>query len=445
MSSGDSHLAWLYEQLPTLVSQGVLDEAAAKRLREHFGEARSTERRSLWAFVLFGILGAVLIGSGLILLIGHNWETMSHATRAVVAFLPLLGALGLGVWMILTDHLSTAWRESVGTLQALAFAACLGLVSQTYHLGGNFGTFCLVCALMTLPIAYVFRSTLPAIAYGLGISLWLFNHSWWHARHDSDRVLFWLLLCALLPLWWLENRRAITGIRTVLIGWTISISGSVAWIHMFGFHKDQAWNVALSGWFAFLYLAGVLFERGSGLPFWRRPLQSAGFMGSINMAIILGFAVNHAPSDIGSRSWAQFTKLLAEHPLAWLAFYGWAVVALALWGWRWRRPKAEPLVLGAPPLLAFLQLNDGAVFQLASLAFSGLVFAAALLIMARGIREQRLSVVNAGMVSLAALIMARFFDADLSMVARALIFITLGLGFLITNILLMRRKHQASS
>lgn len=59
-------------------------------------QARSTH----WAMVLFGILGAVLIGGGIILLLAHNWEQLGRPARVAVAFAPLVlsQALALPAW-----------------------------------------------------------------------------------------------------------------------------------------------------------------------------------------------------------------------------------------------------------------------------------------------------------------------------------------------------------
>ena len=57
-----------------------------------------------------------------------------------------------------------------------------------------------------------------------------------------------------------------------------------------------------------------------------------------------------------------------------------------------------------------------------------------------GLRSERLSIVNIGMGILALLIITRFFDSELSFVARGLAFIAVGCAFLITNIVLTRRK-----
>jgi len=52
-------------------------------------------------------------------------------------------------------------------------------------------------------------------------------------------------------------------------------------------------------------------------------------------------------------------------------------------------------------------------------------------------------VVNTGMLMLAILIIARFFDSEISFVIKGLVFIAVGIGFLVTNIVLVRQKRGA--
>ena len=47
---------------------------------------------------------------------------------------------------------------------------------------------------------------------------------------------------------------------------------------------------------------------------------------------------------------------------------------------------------------------------------------------------------NVGLLVMAALILARFFDSDLNFLLRGLIFIALGIAFLMANLMMLRRK-----
>ena len=71
-------LRWLYGELPGLVEARVLDDATALRLRQHYGELQPPRSSQRVLLGLFGLLGTLLIGGGIILLLAYNWEGMSR-------------------------------------------------------------------------------------------------------------------------------------------------------------------------------------------------------------------------------------------------------------------------------------------------------------------------------------------------------------------------------
>lgn len=76
------HAKWLAAELPDLVVRNILSPEAADRLRDYYGGFDQDARRHLAANAL-AILAALLIGSGIILLLTHNWAELSRPARAV--------------------------------------------------------------------------------------------------------------------------------------------------------------------------------------------------------------------------------------------------------------------------------------------------------------------------------------------------------------------------
>ena len=74
--------------------------------------------------------------------------------------------------------------------------------------------------------------------------------------------------------------------------------------------------------------------------------------------------------------------------------------------------------------------------------FNIYLFACGLMVTINGIQSGHLGTVNAGMIILAALIGARFFDSELGFVVRGLAFILVGVGFLITNWMIIRKGNK---
>ena len=149
MSNKDKR--WLMQETPKWVQAGILSAATAERLHAYYGATGEHSGRR-WAVIIFSILGAMLIGLGVIMVLGYNWDQLSHGMRGVISFVPLAVAQGLCVWMFRTGRRGAAWREGVGTLLVLAVGASLALIAQTYNLGGTWQEFTLTWMLLSLPV-----------------------------------------------------------------------------------------------------------------------------------------------------------------------------------------------------------------------------------------------------------------------------------------------------
>ena len=70
-----SHYRWLIEQIPEWEKSGLLPSEVAGRLRAFAGEREKTETdgkgESKVAQIAMGVLGALLVGAGLLALIAH--------------------------------------------------------------------------------------------------------------------------------------------------------------------------------------------------------------------------------------------------------------------------------------------------------------------------------------------------------------------------------------
>jgi uncharacterized membrane protein len=155
-----TQIRWLYNELPKLVGAGILSADEAERLRVHYGEVAESPKGRL-ALLVFGVLGSLLVGAGVILLFAHNWEQLTRPARTVIALTPLVCGQSLALWGVWTGRRSSAWRESVATLITLAIGAAIALVGQTYHIPGDPGAFLLTWMLLALPLVYLLEASAP--------------------------------------------------------------------------------------------------------------------------------------------------------------------------------------------------------------------------------------------------------------------------------------------
>ena len=101
----------------------------------------------------------MLVGTGLIAVIGYNWDDFGRGTRLMFAFLPLLLSQGFSAWVLARGSRIPAWvRETAGLLQVLAGGAAIAIVSQIYHLGGTWQDFLFWWILVSLPVLWAMRA-----------------------------------------------------------------------------------------------------------------------------------------------------------------------------------------------------------------------------------------------------------------------------------------------
>jgi hypothetical protein len=111
--------------------------------------------------------------------------------------------------------------------------------------------------------------------------------------------------------------------------------------------------------------------------------------------------------------------------------------------WKKRESNLAPAALTPIVVIGWLiarQTGDGLV---PFLCLNFFLLALGVYTLLRGIRSGRVFEANLGMVVVAVLATARFFDTDLEFVVRGIAFIAIGIGFLVTNLVVFKRKARA--
>lgn len=427
------HLPWLYRELPVLTQAGIVDAATETRLREYYGRPELGMGRRQQLMVLLAVLGALLIGSGMVMIIAHNWDQLPVTIKLGMAFLPLLIGQGLGFYVLLTDK-GTAWREGIALFIALATAAAISLVAQTYQISGDFPRFLLTWTLLTLPLAYLLGSTVAAVFYLILLTWWTgaamdLRHGIW---------LFWPLAFAYVPfLWYQWKQKGIGSGAVVWQKWTIA---AVA-IFLPGFmSRYLGFDVRLSYLlvFAVLYLYGRLGGEEEE-NFWLQPFCHIGQVGLLVMAVI--FCHREGWHSWG-RSWVVKTdtwSVLSSHIGAWLFVILWliGIVLTCL------KKRFFLLWWGLLPLLPLLAMFGKSFDRKAGAMYGCVVlFVIGLATLVSGYRSDRWMRMNGGMLAAVIPILFRFFADDFSFIVKGMAFMVIGGAMLSVNWLFARNRTK---
>jgi len=435
----------LYGELPGLVRAGVLDEATAERIERHYGPVSETSARNLLV-PIFGVLGALLIGAGVMLLFGHNWEELGRPLRAGLSFSLLLSAQAFAGWALWRRRDSVAWCEGSGLFLGLAIGATIALIAQTYQIPGNLKSFMLTWTLLALPIPYLLRSRVGAGLYWI-LATWWLTVEVWDELLARQTGLYLLLIGLIVPFMIWLTRRHRDEARTALLLWTATACLVVAGFAVLPQVPYGLWFPVAIGFFGTLYVGGLIRHEEEGVErtaLWRRPLHIIGATGVAVMLFAGSFAdvwrhmgpardVEHGPIVVFAAG---------AIALALLAFSSWRALEL------WKTGQTHRALLALTPLL--LTGVWGLSFGSAAEGWLMLVVNAAGLIVGvaavhAGLKHGQIGTANCGLLLVVSLVLARFFDDDWSFVIRGVGFILMGIVFLAMNLWMLKRRGEVRS
>ncbi len=341
---------------------------------------------------------------------------------------------------------SRPWREATAIFDVAAVATAISLISQTYQVQGTFSDFMRTWLLLSIVIVYLLRTSLGAIAYVIGCALWLFAR-WGTASSAGNPMLFWFLLTLVIPYVAIRFRSDCDSRETTTLVITVALAA------MFGVGATAEFADANVGAIAYAGLATAIYL--CGIKFFPQPagrLHLLALLGGIAIGvvtIVLSFESNwHMTYRVASvpRTSAANLAVVVE-----LLF---PIAAVCLASLDLLRRRAEfslsaalfPIVTAIAWAITHLCEfpNDRWRSTRCSFAAGTVMNCYALLlgidILARGIRTNSIARANFGLLLIAALAICRFFDNDLSFVARGVGFIIVGVGFLVANLLLFKRR-----
>jgi len=434
----NSHQRWLLEQLPQWEHDGLITSDAAQALRKRHAVDGS---QSALAQIVIGSLGALLIGTGLIAVIGYNWDDFSRPVRLLFAFLPLLLTQGLSFRVLQRGATATPWvRETAALLQALATGACIALVSQIYNLGGAWPDFLFWWFILSLPLAWVLRSHAVTLFYLIAIALWSVNQVGHGNPWYDSPLLYPLLLLGLLPYWpgWQG-----TASLSISVRWTMTLSAILGLCSAAVFVTDIQGDYSYYQYDTYLWLwtltaaVCVLFplnQAGLDEATGRKPQVVLGSLW------LLGYGVAATFHPV-SRDILKGTSNALPLPWCQGLFLVLALFALlAAWRQRWAVLAIASVAL--LPLIAFLLMqgkDDPNSSLLSSLVTLHLAVVGITLIVLEFTRRRGAPRLGAALLSV--LIIARMTDSHFSLLAKGSAFIAVGAAFLAFNFFMSRRPQ----
>lgn len=413
----------LLAELPTLKDKGILDQESLDKLTAYLESNCDHKSNTGKLTVIFiSIIGAMMIGGGICLLFAHNWDEMGRTVRAIISIIPLLAGIIIGFY-VLSRKKSIAWKEGAGVFIFISFMASLGLVCQTYNLGGELSDFYFIVLLATLPLPWVLDSKGAATIWLTVLTCWVWTvHNWWHT--DNDIYWFWLLLplggCYFVYAW-LKNGIALRSyIAWILTVFFLCVLGPVL--------KTSNDSLVFSTYFAFfciLFMLGSIDKLSSQIRF--SPFSSLGRAGALFMSL---FAIN-----------SDALRHLAGHSFVIPLVITGVVAVVCLWRTIVRK-RFELLIGLFPFLMTFIGSYNDYGRELPATVMTLLLAGLSGVMLWEGTKKQSMATLNSGMFLLCLIVIIKFAESDLPILIRGLLFICVGIIFLGVNLYLVIKRNK---
>jgi uncharacterized membrane protein len=421
----------ILQDISDLVQHGIITEETAEKIRSYYALKQQSSPNRM--FTVFGVLGALLVGLGIILILAHNWDTLSRTVKSIIAFTPLVIAQLLCIYVLFKKGNSSAWRESTAALLFLSVGASISLVSQIYQIPGNVNSFMLTWMVLGLPLIYIMRSSVSSLLYLIGITYFVAAEGYF-TYFESNALPYWLMLLLVLPFYYYVLKTNPKGNFTIFHNWFISISLLFALGTLISLNED----LILISYFSLLgiyYLIGQhsFFKDQKGR---NNSYRILGSVGTIFLLLVFSFDFLWNELRINpfnyTYAWDQFDLLSA-------VFLTGTALYLLL-----RKIKQEPgaalRLMDFSFLFFVLVYFIGQISEVTVLLVNLYVLFVGVATIRDGVKNNHLGILNYGLLIITSLVVCRFFDQDLSFVVRGILFVTVGVGFFVANYSMLKKR-----
>ena len=424
----------LLKDLPELVSANIISEDTANEISRYYKRKQDTSpNRQL---LIFGILGALLTGTGIVFIVANQWDQFSQFSQTASAFFLLFIPQLFCVYVLIKRAENMVWREIAALLLFFAVGANISLVSQIYHINGDMSTFLLTWMILTVPLIFLLNASALSLVYlfmSMVFSLTVSENS----AFPNEEYLFWILFILPLVRYFKLSQKNPSNVLLILHHWMVPyvLTQTLCTLshqaHML-IHPAYIYMFAI-----FYFISQRLFFRGR--PLLHNGYLVFGFAGTVISLLIMSFKA----------SWKDLSETIYRFPnffatpeyIACLILF--VLATILLYRQNHGKKLKEWNLMDGTYLIFLILFALGVWFTALSVFLINLLLLVLGLVMLReGSRHSQLGMLNLGMLVIALLVICRSFDTDLTFVVKGILFVLVGIGFFAANWLMIKKRKD---
>ncbi len=424
----------LLKDLPELVSANIISGDTARQITNYYEKKhQASPNRQL---LIFGILGALLVGTGVLFIVANQWDQFSQFAKTTCAFLLLIIPQLFCAYVMVKKAEKIVWKEIAAILLFFAVGANISLVSQIYHITGDASSFMMTWMVLTVPLIYLLDASALSLAYIFMCMIFAMTAKN-SGTFPNEEHLFWILFALPLPHYYQILRKSPASILFILHNWMIPY----VLTQTFFILSHQAHMLMHP---AYIFLFAVFYFIGERPFFNSRPLLQNGYLvfglaGTIISLLVMTFKSNW--KDLTDPVY-HFSNIIVTPEFA-----GCVILFVLATFLLFKRNKGkkwgEWVMMDITYLLFLILFLLG--FQATTLTvilINLMVLVFGLILLREGAKQTHLGVVNLGMLIIALLAICRSLDSDLTFVVKGILFVLVGIGFFAANWLMIKKRKE---
>ncbi len=171
-------------------NEGVINDNQLEKMLFDFKKYEK-EGKSHRMISIVSTLGGLLLGVGIILFIGSNWEYLPKIIKLLLSLLLPTIPLVIGYFLIYVRQSHILLGRAMVFLGTLLIGASIAIIGQVYNTEANPRAMFGIWFVLSIPIIYLFRLFLPTIVSAVLFIVFTFfiivdNH-WW-----NDDLIIWI-------------------------------------------------------------------------------------------------------------------------------------------------------------------------------------------------------------------------------------------------------------
>lgn len=375
-------------ELKRLYDNNVITDETLEKIRKYYEHEKKGKSFSTYLTTI----GLIMISLGVILLFAYNWSQLTRSIKTTLILFTLIFSQCLFGYTLIKNK---SWMSGASVFVFAMSGLSIATISQMYNISGSDTNYYMVWLLLNIPNLYLCKSKLVGIPYAVINSLFLAS--------GGNILVYFLLMMPALAFNSQEEKYNKLGEAVIKVAFILGIFYWYEGLSSTGLYYLPFYG----GAFALIYLWPTGLSRGSEFF-----ILLIAYLQTLDSGYLLPRTMEFTTKPL--LSWGIYIAALIS------------IVYLK----KWKDPVNYFVFLIIPIFF----------FGVGELVCNIYLFSLGVYFIWNGLKENTVKVFNKGNILVCVILISRFLDYNISTLFRGIVFIVIGILFILGNTWMSRRK-----